>query len=315
MIEVALCTDNNYAMPAGVMIYSVCRYTENVSFNVIVPNDFSAENKMRLKEITDAFSAEIKFMSISQKVVDGFPVGLDNQPAHVSIAAYYRLFLGRILPETVSKVIYLDCDLICLSSLEELWNIELDGAPLACVNDIPRPWQNPQERLGYDKSIPYFNSGVLLVDLDYWRRNNVTRAFYDFITSATKEQIEFHDQDTLNYVFHETALFLPPKFNATDVFFHKEFLDEKFPYSDAEVYDARYKPVIVHFTYKNKPWFLGGSHTYRDAFLTFKKATPWKNQRLKVKKATNLKGMVANILVLVGLYRYHDDYIPKKASD
>jgi len=308
MIEIALCTDNNYAMPAGVMIYSVCKHTEGVSFNVIVPDNFSKVNKSKLKEITNRFAATIRFINISKEIVEGFPVGLDNQPAHISIAAYYRLFLGELLPKTISKVIYLDCDLICLSSLQELWNIELDDAPLACVNDMPRHWQHPQIRLGYDESFPYFNSGVLLINLDYWRSSNVVDDFKRFIIESP-EKLELHDQDVLNYVFHENALFIPPKFNATDTLFHKEFLNEKFPCSGAEVYDARYNPVIVHFTYKNKPWIKGGSHTYRDTFLSFKKETSWKNQKLKVKKAKDFKGIVANILVSLGLYRYHDDYI------
>lgn len=311
MIETALCTDNNYAMPAGVMIYSVCKHTKDVSFNVIVSDDFSEGNKNRLKRITDSFSCKIQFIYIPEEIVEGFPVGLDNQPAHISIAAYYRLFLGKLLPETTEKVIYLDCDLICQSDLRELWETELGDSPVAAVDDIPRPWQHQQERLGYDQSFRYFNSGVLLINLDWWRRNAVIDGFLKFIKESP-EKIQFHDQDVLNYVFHENALFLPPKFNATDIFFHKEFLNEKFPYSEAEVNDARYNPVIVHFTYKNKPWFKGGSHTYRDIFLSYKRQTPWKHQRLKTKKTTGLKSAVANILVLFGLYKYHDDYIQQK---
>lgn len=309
MIEIALCTDNNYAMPAGVMIYSVCKHTEDVSFNVIVPGNFSDGNLQKLKHIAGSFGNRIQFITIPEGLADGFPVGLDNQPAHISIAAYYRLFLGKLLPETINKVIYLDCDLICLSDLKELWDIELGDSAVAAVNDIPRPWQNPQERLEYDESFPYFNSGVLLVNLEYWREKNVISDFMSFLKEADADQIQFHDQDVLNYVFHETVWMLPPKFNATDIFFHKEFLEEAFPYSDTDVYEARYNPIIVHFTYKNKPWIKGGSHTYRDVFLSFKKETPWRKQRLRTKKATSFKEMVANILVLSGLYRYHDDYL------
>jgi len=308
MIEIALCTDNNYAMPAGVMIYSVCKHTADVSFNIIVSDDFSEKNRQKLISITEPFGAAIRFYHISKEIVEGFPVGLDGQPEHITIAAYYRLFLGQILPEEIQKLIYLDCDLICQSDLKELWDIDLNGSPLACVNDIPRPWQHPQQRLGYDESFPYFNSGVLLIDLEYWRRHDVVSDFREFLINSS-EKIQFHDQDVLNYVFHKTALFLPPKFNATDIFFHKEFLNDSFPYPEAEVNDARLRPVIVHFTYKNKPWFKGGSHTYRYTFLSYKKETPWKNQRLKVKKSSGLKGLAANLLVILGLYRYHDDYL------
>ena len=308
MIQIALCTDNNYAMPAGVMMYSVCVHTPGVSFNVIVPEDFSEENRAKLRRVTEPFDAAVDFIVIPENLADGFPVGREDQPEHISIAAYYRLFLGRLLSPEIDKVIYLDCDLICLSSLEELWAVDLKGAPLACVPEIQRPWQHPQLRLGYDESIPYFNSGVLLINLDYWRRNGVESRFMDFLATS-REKIQFHDQDILNWAFHDSALFLPPRFNAMDFLFHKGLADCDFPFPVEDAEQARTNPVIVHFTYKHKPWIKGGSHTYRKAFLDFKSKTPWKGQRLIMRKSDTFKGKVADLLVFFGLYRYHDDYI------
>jgi len=309
MIEIAFCTDNKYAMPAAVMMYSVCLHTGRVSFNAIVPAGFSKQNREGFDRITSRFGASINYVTIPDNLTEGFPVGLKNQPAHVSIATYYRLFMAQLLPQTLDKVIYLDCDLICQSSLEELWNIDLNEAPLACVNDVPRPWQHHQQRLGYDESFSYFNAGVLLVNLNYWRNNNVMEKFVSFLRTSPGK-IDFHDQDVLNYVFHENALFLPPRFNATDIFFHREFLDYDYPFSADEVQAARSNPVIVHFTYKNKPWIKGESHTYKDVFLSYKKETPWKRTPLKVKKAETIRGFIVNLLVIFAGYKYHNDYIP-----
>lgn len=306
MIEIAFCTDNNYAMPAGVMVYSVCKHTDDVHFNAIIPEDFSGDNRSRLTQIVQSFNASIDFITIPDGFADGFPVYLDIQPEHISIAAYYRLFLGRLLPDEMEKVIYLDCDLMCQSSLKELWDTELGDSPLACISEIPYEWQKNQERLGYDDSLGYFNSGVLLINLIYWREQNVIELFFSYIRE-NHDLLVYHDQDVLNYVFRGKVIFLPPKFNAIDMLFHKGFNDFAFP--KEQVREARYSPVIVHFTYKHKPWFLGGSHTYRDVWLSLLAQTPWKGTRLKVKKATSLKGHIANILVRLGVYRYHDDYI------
>lgn len=307
MIEIALCTDNNYAMPAGVMIYSILRNHGKAAFHVIVPSDFSQDNKNKLRDITDTFGAELSFISISDYDFSGFPVGQDDQPEHISIAAYYRLFLTELLPETIDKVMYLDCDLICQASLQEFWDTDLTGCPLACVQDIPFSGISEAIRLGYDEKLGYFNSGVLLINLKYWRQNNVLDGFIDFI-STRRNLVRYHDQDVLNCVFMGKVRFVHPKFNAQDRLFHQHNMGA-LPYPDNEVAEARQNPAIVHFTYKNKPWILGNRHPYQSNFIEYKKMTPWKDTRLKTKKATDLKGIIANMLVRFGLYRYHDDYI------
>jgi len=306
MIQIALCTDNNYAMPAGVMMCSVCKSTGPVTFHVIIPDDFTEINRNKLISVAKSYDSEVFFINIQDKFVDGFPVGLKDQPEHISIAAYYRLFLGELLPLSIEKVLYLDCDIVCMSSLQKLWDTDIEGYPIAGVQDVPYSGISEAIRLGYDEAKGYINSGVLLINLKYWRENNVSEKFVKCITEC-KDIIRYHDQDVLNLVFQGQIKDIDPKFNAQDRFFHKD--TNKFPYTDEKVGIARRHPVIVHFTYKNKPWFLGGTHPYGKYFSEYKKLTPWKNTRLKPKKATNLKGLIANILVILGLYKYHDDYI------
>jgi len=307
MINIALCTDNNYAMPAGVMMYSVLKNHGPASFHVIVPPDFAEENKTKLQSITGQFGARLYFITIDNRDIKDFPVGRSDQPEHISLAAYYRLFLAGLLPETINKVLYLDCDLICQSSLQEFWDTDLTDSPLACVKDIPFSGICEAIRLGYDEGLGYFNSGVLLINLAYWRENNVRQQFIDYI-AGNQSSIRYHDQDVLNCVFKGKVKFVHPRFNAQDRLFHQHNMGA-LPYPDEEVVQARSNPAIVHFTYKNKPWILGSRHPYQHFFASYKKETPWENVRLKPKPATNLKGKAVNMLVVLGLYKYHDDYI------
>jgi len=311
-MTIALCTDNSYAMPAGVMMYSVCLNSGPASFFVVIPSDFLEENKRKLRQITGCFGSEITFVTIRREDLHGFPIYRDDQPAHISIAAYYRLFLTDLLPDTIDKVLYLDCDLLCLSALTELWNINIDNKPLACISDIPYTGVSEAVRLGYDEKLGYFNSGVLLINLRYWREHNVRHDFIRLITD-NNDIIRYHDQDILNCVFKGQVLFIHPRFNAQDRLFH---LDTPcFPYPDNEVAEARNFPAIIHFTYKNKPWILGGRHPYQHYFTEYKAMTPWKNTKLRPKKADNLKGHLINVLVILGLYKYHDDYITIQATE
>lgn len=313
MIQIALCTDNSYAMPAGVMMYSVLKNHPAARFHVIVPQDFSDSNRKKMESVAGQFGASVSFITIDNSIFGGFPIYREDQPGHISIAAYYRLFLTDLLPATVDKVLYLDCDLICRSSLQELWDTDLTGCPLACVQDIPFSGISEAIRLGYDETLGYFNSGVLLINLEYWRRNNAKQLFTDFVNDHL-DLVRYHDQDVLNCVFRGQVKFVHPRFNAQDRLFHRHNMGA-LPYPDIEVTEARTNPAIVHFTYRNKPWILGCSHPYTPLFISYKKETPWRGTRLKPKKAIGLKSLLVNLLVRLRLYRYHDDYIDISGTD
>ena len=85
-----------------------------------------------------------------------------------SIAVYYRLLAPRLLPDTIEKVLYLDSDLIVRKSLAPLWNTDIADRPLAAVPDYIGGTAGRD--LGLPDGTKYFNSGVLLMNLQYWRR-------------------------------------------------------------------------------------------------------------------------------------------------
>lgn len=305
-MHIAFSSDNNYAMPAGVMIYSVCRHNENVTFHMIIPKDFTEKNKRRLESITSSFGTRIEFITISDELFEEFPVGRADQASHITIASYYRLFLSKLLPADIHRVIYLDCDLICLKPLYDMWDLDIKDTPMACVKDIPFDGISEAQRLGYDEKEGYFNAGVLLINLDFWRTHNVIGDFHKII-STCPEILKSHDQDVLNLVFKGKTLFLPPKYNAVDLLFYNGITTSQ--YSKEEIYEAVHSPVIVHFTYFKKPWIKGYGHPYEDTFLNYKKATPWRFSMRKVAKADCVKGFISNIFVFLGLHTYSNNYI------
>ena len=83
-----------------------------------------------------------------------------------------RLFLCDYLPKELNKILYLDCDIIARNSLKELYEIEFDkeeycAAVPDCVSDICR------NNIGIDNRSNYYNSGVVLINLELWRKENV----------------------------------------------------------------------------------------------------------------------------------------------
>ena len=93
---------------------------------------------------------------------------------HYTKAMYYRLLASRILPESVEKVLYLDPDILILNPISQLLNLPLEGNLFAAANhtglgqQISAPVN--RVRLHSNDSSTYFNSGVLVMDLEAQRR-------------------------------------------------------------------------------------------------------------------------------------------------
>lgn|GEM_PF-1606596 len=141
-------------------------------------------------------------------IVSGF------KTLHGNLMTYGRLFLSRLLPHH-SKVTYLDCDLVVTGDLSELDQFDLSGYPLAAVSKgtfrTALEWPVCQS-LGYSLDAPYFNAGVLVLNLDCWRTEDLLGECIDFATKHSKSLFTA-DQTILNFVFYNNFARLPERFN------------------------------------------------------------------------------------------------------
>ena len=52
-----------------------------------------------------------------------------------SLSTFSRLYLGDLLPDYVTKSLYLDCDLLILKNISEMYNTNIQDYYCAGVND------------------------------------------------------------------------------------------------------------------------------------------------------------------------------------
>ena len=127
-------------------------------------------------------------------------------------AAYYRLRVGYFL-DTISRTLYLDVDTVALRSLKTLYDQPLNGYAFgACLDGAHRA---KARRLGVPVG-NYFNSGVMLMDLDIWRKGRI----YEKCLATAKnhpEKLRYQDQDVLNLLFHGHYHRLSPAWNTLSV--------------------------------------------------------------------------------------------------
>lgn len=280
-MEIVCSTDNNYVMPTGVMMCSLCENNgdEQVRFHVLT-SGLTDANKEALEGIAADYGKEIVFHKVNDADLSDFPIGREGQSSHISsLATYYRLFLGDILPESITKVIYLDGDLIVRGSLRELWATDMDGYAVAGVPDTGNNGVEHYNRLLYPQSMGYFNAGVLVINLEYWRGHGVKEEFFK-IAREHPERLRCHDQDILNYTFRTCKKRLNAKYNfQNDYLFEHRYLNLTYDII-SEIDAALANPVIIHYVTGPKPWQRDCIHPYRAEFLKYRDKTQWRNMRL-----------------------------------
>ena len=277
-MDIVICTDKNYVMPCGVMLYSICKNnkSEDITFHIICDNSLDNKDQQSLKKtilLNPENNKKIIFYIIGNESLNDFPrLDKTNPKNYITKATYYRLYITKILPNSIDKVLYLDCDIIVRHSLKELWNTDISNFSVAVVPDVAEGLIDKYNRLHYPQTKGYFNSGVQLLNLKKWRQEDKFSAFITFMNEHP-DWIKLHDQDVMNRVFYDDKISLPIKYNFQEGFLWNDIFYDYWKYED-QVLAARKDPVILHFT-DSKPWVEGCEHPYRDEFFKYQKETEW----------------------------------------
>ncbi len=196
-MHLCLASDNGYFIGLAVAVTSICARTVDYDLCFhILDGGLPEKDKSSLEKKILAFNKEneITFYSFDQGSLNGYRVGAGH-----SYMAYARLFMPKILD--LPKVIYLDCDVLILKSLNGLWETSIGDRGIAASSD--EIIKNLSEDYPFEKEFvdtPYFNSGVMLVNLDYWRKEKVLEKTISLINEGP-EKFKFWDQTALNVLF------------------------------------------------------------------------------------------------------------------
>lgn len=293
-MNILCATDDNYTPYCGIMLTSLLENNRDVETAIYILTDgISSENEAILRSLEDKYSCKIFILKVNADDFKDCPI--DPETDHVSLAAYYRLALTSLLPASLHKILYLDCDMIINGPLSALYNTEIDNVACGVVKDEASMWNIHYNRLGVakDTTHPYFNSGVLLINLDYWRKHNIQHQCMECIT-ANKSRLAFHDQDTLNLVLAGKVKYLPVKYNLQRELLLQEVFNEVSSSEQEEILQACKNADIIHYTGSSKPWVKGCKHPLAFLWLKYKSLSLWRKKPL-LKNKKNLKELFFEI--------------------
>lgn len=214
MMHIAFTIDNRFVRPCAVTMVSVLR--NNVPYEIVfhvIGLNLHQEDVAFFSALCDSYGAKVFFYEVAEEKMKAYEVTWEKQ--RLSKVVFFRCLLSSILPMSVSKVLYLDCDVLVLSSLYGLWETDLTGVALAGVPDSFTVNPVHCRRLHYAPSYNYFNGGVLLLNLEYWRVHEVERLCAEHYRMYS-DRIVYNDQDLLNSLLHERKRLLDMKWNVQE---------------------------------------------------------------------------------------------------
>ncbi|MCI8948469.1 MAG: glycosyltransferase [Lachnospiraceae bacterium] len=277
-MDVVYASNDKYARHMAVSMYSLMDYNqveERIRIFVLAV-DLSQENQDRLKETAEQFKREIIFIPMGD-LRKRFPYAIDT--GGFDISAMGRLFVGSVLPDDVKRVLYLDCDTLVVSSLKKLWENDLKGRLLGAVME-PTIYPQVKRSVGLKEEEPYYNSGVLLIDLAAWRKREAEKKLIDFY-GKMGGMVFACDQDTLNGAFKGQIKSLSPRYNFFTnyrYFSYEELAKQSVSYRAVPkntFNKAKKHPAILHFAGDERPWKAGNLGHYRRAYEQYLEMTPW----------------------------------------
>jgi len=295
-IHVAAASDRRFAMPLAVMVKSMLESlgpNRTIRLHVL-DCGISPADQARLLESWRDDRIRVDRYRIDRNRLRALPV-----MAHLTEAAYARLLIPELLPGDVAKVIYLDADALVRSDVGALWSEPLGGACCLAVQDVSAPWMDcaaampnydrcgpylglhpavPNYReLGFAPDDPYFNSGVLVMDLERCRAEGLSRRAFECL-DANRRHVRWADQYALNVALHGRWLPLDLAWNQGAHLLR--YPDWKHSPFDLETLSrCRFAPRIVHFTTADKPWVRPEAHPFSREFFEVLDRTAWAGWR------------------------------------
>ena len=249
-MNILVSLDSNYIYPLCVMFRSLSETNPCEHFDIYVAySSLTEDDFKRMESALSGTDAVIHRVPVDDKIFEGAPV-----LGRLSKETYYRLLIGDILPESVDRLLYLDPDIVINGNLTDFYNLDMQGNTVAAGAHLFGFMEKINlARLGMKKSNRYINAGVLLIDLDMWRKSVTLNQIFEFITANIKKLL-LADQDVINVMFEHSMLYIDERLYNLDEKTFSVYSRRSAGEKKIDLDWVRNNTVVIHFNGKHKPW-------------------------------------------------------------
>lgn len=246
---VVLGADNGYLDKVEVTIKSVVAHNDDIHFYILnddIPSEWFRVLSHRLAKI----GCEISNIKITEHPLKSYH---SPDSSRLNYAMFFRYYIPHYVSE--ERALYIDSDIVVTGSLDELFEMDLKGMPLAAVQDVST-WG----------MLSTFNSGVMLIDTEAWQSEQVLEKLIELTNQH--HETAYGDQGILNMYFGQRWLPLSKIYNymvGLDSIVH-HYVDADYTWYDNKLSNL---PVIIHYT-ADKPWKMGNQNRFKDIWWFYR---------------------------------------------
>lgn len=264
-LNVVYACDDNYAPYACISMCSLLENNRNFEeINIyVVLSKVSQKNRDKLKEQAQRYQAN--FIPVDAAEIIQEIQKLKIPEYRGSYATNFRLFFHKYMSEDAEKFFYLDCDTIICDDLKEIYEKDMGENCAFVVQDSLTC--KYKQLLGFQPEEPYFNAGVMLINVKNWKEKKCTERMLEHLRTERAAYCN-PDQDLLNIVLKGSVNFVGPEYNFQPIhrmLKYKSYIklyENPSYYTEQQITRALQKPVILH-TYRflgEFPWHAENKH-------------------------------------------------------
>lgn len=269
--DICLCLGRSWVQHCCVLIVSIL---ENAADSTryhfhIVSEDLQSSDMDSIQSLVTKYGGSASFYSMPNGIVNGLPI---SHGSHLSSETYIRLFLPIILPATLTYVLYLDCDIVCVEDIGDLFPLDWCGE--SYISAVHETWdaEDHASRIGISGN-GYFNTGVMVMNIALLRTFDLPSKSMLWL-DRNRTSAAYADQDALNYVFSGSVLPLAKKWNVypeenggNPRIFGREVT--------TRVEDAK----LIHFAGAWKPWNYNLDEPLKKLYYKYLPYTPYAHSK------------------------------------
>ena len=247
-IQLLCALDANYLPQMRVLLTSIRLNNPGETFGLYLMHSGLPERELEgLERWCGEAGWEFHSVPVDAALFDGAPV-----TAQYPREMYYRLLAGQMLPDGLSRVLYLDPDILVINPLRELWETDMQGNMFAAAAHTGKTeLANNVNRIRLGTDHDYYNSGVLLIDLERCRSEVAPDELFAFVREHRRELV-MPDQDLLNAVYGDSILPLDDALWNYDARNFNNYMLRSAGEQDMDW--VMENTAILHFCGKAKPW-------------------------------------------------------------
>ena len=295
-IPIFFSSDDNYVPYLAVAIRSLINNaSSNYDYSIYILNNGIKQENINILKKMQTKNINIEFVDVSEKIKP--IINMLGLRDYYSVATYFRFFIANMF-KNLHKALYLDCDIVVCGDISQLYNHDLgDNILGGCLEQIVAAnryfRKYSQDVIGIDYT-DYFNAGILVMNLDAFRKNNIEQKFVSILTKYNFDTIAA-DQDYLNFLCKN-------KVTKIDMSWNKECIRDGY----------NGKLNIIHYAYFKKPW-TDYYVKYEKYFWEYAKQTEYYEYLVNYRKNFKMSQRINNAIAAQNLIKrakkiYNSDF-------